>query len=162
MYFLLNKVLPLILLQILLWFVTESLMKCLALYSKTNSGDGGQGGRVGAWWPRTSTHSHTTLFQKRLSSSKWCKGRAARLALLLPCIWTIYKLKNTDFLFCSCGASLLSDLWPPALAVFAAPPPSNQPFNILPHIANKARTIKAVLKKKKNIFTQMEKNKSQH
>ena len=83
----------------------------------------------------------------------------ATLALLLPCIWTIYKLKNTDFLFCSCG--VIPPPTPPAQNVFA---PLRSAFQhsatqtrISPHIANMARTIKAVLK----TFSHELENKSQ-
>lgn len=129
----------------------------LAYYSKTNSWDGG---RVGGCLIATDRHTLThdmakehPFFSKLLSISKLCKQRAT-LALLLPCIWTIYKLKNTDFLFCSCGAPPPTRLRTPPKCLC---PPCNQPFDILPHIANKARTIKAV---SKNIFTQMGKQKS--
>lgn len=137
----------------------ESLMRCI-LHTTLKQTLGMVAGWVDALLPRTATHSHTTwqrntlFFSKLLSISKLCKQRAT-LALLLPCIWTIYKLKNTDFLFCSCGAP------PPPTRLWTPPkclcPPCNQPFDILPHIANKARTIKAV---SKNIFTQMGKQKS--
>lgn len=134
----------------------ESLMRCI-LHTTLKQTVGMVAGWVDALLPRTATHSHTTwqrntLFSKLLSISKLCKQRAT-LALLLPCIWTIYKLKNTDFLFCSCGAPPNPPPNPPKCLC----PPCNQPFNILPHIANKARTIKAV---SKNIFTQMGKQKS--
>lgn len=43
-------------------------------------------------------HGKGTPFSKTAKYFKIMQTRAT-LALLLPCIWTIYKLKNTDFLF---------------------------------------------------------------
>lgn len=49
----------------------------------------------------------------------------ATLALKLPCIWTIYKLKNTDLLFCSLSFFFFSPL--KCLCPFTISPISIQP-----------------------------------
>lgn len=106
---------------------------------------------------RLNLHGKSTVKNKYL---KIMQTRATP-ALELPCIWTIYKLKNTDSLFCSFYVFFSSFFSPPEMSL----PLCNQPINIqplrqgsLPHIADMARTIKAVLK----TFSHWWENKSQN
>lgn len=91
-----------------LFWVTDEV--CLAYYSRKKTKQKPGDDRVNALLPQTSTLAHDgringlnlhgkgTPFFKTGKYFKIMQTRAT-LALLLPCIWTIYKLKNTDFLF---------------------------------------------------------------
>lgn len=63
-------------------------------------------------------HGKGTPFFKTGKYFKIMQTRAT-LALLLPCIWTIYKLKNTDFLFLFLWCFFFSLFPPPPRNIFA-------------------------------------------
>lgn len=127
----------------------------LAYYSKTNCWDGG---RVGGCLIATDRHTLTHDMAKEHPFFKTAKYFKIMQTTCHSCSFTSMHM---DYLQIEKYRLSILFLWSPPNPSPNPPKclchPCNQPFNILPHIANKARTIKAV---SKNSFTQMGKQKS--